>query len=229
MNTSPAPPPLPPRAALARVTIYLALLGAVTLFTSALEAVAFIRHGGNLSLGTPAAGVLIWVVARLAWKGKRGAWNTIAVLAPLAAGAWLGALVAVTLTTPWNLLVLFFRTGTWGPATGVTFLATVALLILLARDTHRHSFLAQRSLWTKPAVLSAASLLPTAALVGLLLLALQGSWTKPAVELARQQQGDGYSYRIQSWHQESRSGQVHGRATVIAFNDTEIRTIDVEW
>ncbi len=229
MNTPPAPLPLPPRAALVRVTVNLVLLGAVTLFTSALEVVAFIRHGGNLSLGTPAAGVLIWVVARLAWKGKRGVWNAIAVLAPLATGAWLGALVAVTLTTPWNLLVLFLRTGVWGPVTGATFLITLTLLALLARDTHRHSFLARKSKWTNPPILTAASLLPTAVLVGLLLLLLQGSWTKPAVELARQQLGDGYDYRIQSWHQQSQSGQVHGRATVIAFNDTEIRTIEVEW
>ena len=61
------------------------------------------------------------------------------------------------------------------------------LLALLARDTHRHSFLAQKSKWTNPPILTAASLLPTAVLVGLLLLLLQGSWTKPAVELARQQ------------------------------------------
>ncbi len=229
MNPSPALPPLPPRAALARVTASLFLLGAVNLLTSALEVVTFIRHGGTLSLGTPVACLLIWVVAGLVWQGKRGAWNTIAVLAPLAAGAWLGALAAVVLTTPWKLLVLFLRTGLWGPTTGITFLVTVTLLAQLAWDTHRHSAFPQRAKWIHPAVLTGAGLLPTAALFGILLMLLQGSWTRPAVELARQQLGDGYEFRIQSWHQQSNSGQVSGYATVIAYNDSEIRTIEVQW
>mgnify|MGYP006207211015 CR=1 FL=1 len=46
------------------------------------------------------------------------------------------ALVAVTLSTPWNLLVLFLRTGVWGPVTGATFLITLTLLALLQAARH---------------------------------------------------------------------------------------------
>jgi heme A synthase len=189
------------------------------------------KSGGQLSLTAPLGFLVLWLAAWLVWRGNRAIWNIIAWLSPLALGCLLGACLAIGLGMPWKLLRIMATHEPVSVAGTVGYsLVAGLLLIWLAWETHQSPAAAQaRSQWTRPPALILYGTVATALFAGAILAVIQGSWTKPAVNLARKELGDKYDYYVISWHQQTKSGQTSGYAVLYAYNETELRDIKVNW
>ena len=57
----------------------------------------------------------------------------------------------------------------------------------------------------------------------------RGASAERAIAEARQKVGEGYKFNIISWNMQSSGGHSHYSGVVIAYNQTEIRQIPIEW
>ena len=144
--------------------------------------------------------------------------------------AFAGVLVIVPLGTPLDLMLAQWRLHTaQSVGSFAVGLAVIAMLIWVYRQlstSESKGVLAEAGYKTgRPtsAYVAAGILLVLAA--GLSIGFLNGETAQKAEALAEDQLGPGYSYHVSSM---SMSGD-SGRAWVVAYNDNEIKNIQVQW
>jgi len=229
------PPPLPSppgrHPAAARVVAALILFSLLEIASGVWHVLQWSKTGGQLSLTAPLGFLVLWFAAWLVWRSNRAIWNVIAWLAPLALGSLLGFGLATALAMPWKLLrVVAIHEKVWITGTVGYCLAAALLLAWLTWETDQSPVATTpRKPWFRPPALMLYGAVATALLVGAIFAIIQGSWTKPAINLARQELGDNYDYFVISWHQQTKSGQTSGHAVLYAYNETEFREIQVSW
>lgn len=229
------PPPLPSppgrHPAAARVVAALILFSLLEIASGFWHVLQWTRTGGQLSLTAPLGFLVLWFAAWLVWRGNRAIWNVIAWLSPLALGGLLGVCLAIGLAVPWKMIrSLAMHEPVSFAGTFVYSLVAGLLLIWLAWETDQsRTGTSTRSQWTRPSALMLYGAVATALMAGAILAVIQGSWTKPAIDLARKELGDRYDYYVISWHQQTTSGQTSGQAVLYAYNETEFREINVNW
>jgi len=217
--------------AAARVVAALILFSLLEIASGFWHVLQWTKTGGQLSLTASLGFLVLWFAAWLVWRGNRAIWNVIAWLSPLAMGGLLGFGLATALALPWKLLrVVAIHEKAWFAGTAGYCLVAALLLAWLTWETDQSPVATKppNPCWRPPA-LTLVVAGATALLVGSIFAIIQGSWTKPAINLARQELGNKYDYFVISWHQQTTSGQTSGTAVLYAYNETECRQIQVSW
>jgi hypothetical protein len=217
--------------AAARVVAALILFSLLEIASGFWHVLQWTKTGGQLSLTASLGFLVLWFAAWLVWRGNRAIWNVIAWLSPLVMGGLLGVCVAIGLAMPWKMLRVMAKHEPVSVAgtVGYSLLAGLLLIWLAWETDHSPAATSTRSQWTRPPALILYGAVATALLVGSIFAIIQGSWTKPAINLARQELGNKYDYFVISWHQQTTSGQTSGTAVLYAYNETECRQIQVSW
>lgn len=182
-----------------------------------------ISYRSSLNIFAVIAGVL------LVRKSMRTA-NVVSFFAAFMMAGVMGALVLFPLLVPFDFLMTMLRLSPLSLVSSV--LVGIAFLLL--------AFWVYRNL-TAPEVMEArraagvnakppiagfiAGGVLVVALFTTMTLVMHGSSSEIAIEKARAETGPGYSYYVtsMSWSGDS------GRATVTAYNDTEVRDVNVQW
>lgn len=214
-----------------RVVVGLLLFALLDLAAQAYSFVAWLKTGGTLSLTAPFSTIALGLAAWLVWRGNRVIWQVLLYLAPISFGLILGLLLAGWFFLPTRLLrVLVLH----GPASITVYLGYLLLIGLLfgwlAWEAGRvRDAAGARRTWSRAPVLTLWGVLPVLMMVRLFLLLFQGSWTHEAVAQARAQWGEAYDYQVISCHVENQGGHTSGYAVVLAYNDLELRQVEVDW
>lgn len=230
-----APPALSPSlrpAGAVRVVVGLLLFGLLDLGVQAYSLFAWVKTGGNLSLTAPFSTLALGLAAWLVWRGNRAIWSVLLYLAPIGLGLILGMVLAGWLFLPWRLLRVVALHAPDLIAVYLVYLFVVALLFgWLAWEASRffRGATPPRQVWTRAPALAAYGALPAILFIKLVLFLLQGSWTADAVALARAQLGETYDYQVMSWQMQKQGDTATGHAVVLAYNDHEIRQVQVRW
>ena len=231
MNAPPVLPPSRRSATVYRVTVGLLLFGLLDLAAQVYSVFVWLKIGGQLSLTAPFSTLALGLAAWLVWRGKRAIWSVLLYLAPFGLGIILGSALAAGLFLPWRLIRAVMVHGPEWAVVYLVYLPTIALLLgWLAWEASRFPGISpERRFWTRTPALTAYGSLPAILLVKLVLLLLQGSWTTNAVALAREQLGETYDYQVMSWHMQTQGGNTTGHAVVLAYNEHELRQVQVRW
>lgn len=182
-----------------------------------------ISYRSSLNVFAVIAGIL------LVRKSMRTA-NVVSFFAAFMMAGAMGALVLFPLLVPFDFLITMLRLSPLSLVSSV--LVGIAFLLL--------AFWVYRNL-TAPEVMEArraagvnakppiagfiAGGVLVVGLFTIMTLVMHGSSSEIAIEKARAETGPGYSYYVtsMSWSGDS------GRATVTAYNDTEVRDVNVQW
>lgn len=185
---------------------------------------------------------VLWVAAILGgillWKGRRSAAGFMAYLAAFATGSILGVFGALPFIFPPRFLSIALsvapRIWRWeiGYWCAVALLALAILRVTTsaaARQSLRGTMFAVPSRWFGPGAFIGYGLVLTACLVGAIGLFIRSVQPETAIAAARRQTGNGYEYFVTNFHVSWQNGRSTGDATVIAYNEHEIREIPVRW
>ncbi|HLC42162.1 MAG TPA: hypothetical protein VJO34_11140 [Methylomirabilota bacterium] len=98
---------------------------------------------------------------------------------------------------------------------------------VLAAIAERHP--RYTSFWRRPRGGFLAGVLLVVILVVGLSFLMHGATAQQAVTKAKEKVGEGYKFHVSSWSTRSSRGRTHVEAVVIAYNQREIKEIQVEW
>jgi len=234
-----APPLIEPRTrppAAARVAVGLVLFGLLDLIHSIVTIVSAIKWGSTYNISLSPAFIPAWFAATLVWLDKRTIWPILAYASALILGSLIGGFAGCALGLPAKLVSTLAWSGSFqfGSIMGY-FLAFGIFLIWLLLEAEGTRTLwrpAAKSTgkWLRPKACLVYSIAPTLLLTwGMLSLLLQGRWTEPAVQRARAEHGDGYDYLVTSYHFKSVNGRASYSAEVLAYNEKELKEIELQW
>ena len=224
-------------AAAGRVALGLFLFGLLDLgqdvyaLSSALKA---IKSGEGFHLNLPVTFLGIWAAALLVWLDKRVIWPILAYLSAAGLGSLVGGALVAGLGVPFKLVRAYATSEpAWFGFYAAYLVLTALFMIWVLMEARRVAWPAGSAMpptpWLKPgAFIGYGALLSGALFAGLLLL-LNGSWTRPAVERARQRLGEGYDYQVLSYNFRSVNGHTTYHAVVLAYTDTQLESIQLNW
>jgi hypothetical protein len=229
--------PCPRPTAANRVALGLFLFGFVELAEGVAEIAAFVRTGGGtLNLLTPFSFLAPWTAALLVWKDKRVIWPILSYLSALGLGGLFGTAAALGLLLPRKLVLALARCepAWFWFAAGYFVAVTIFLIWLLweigrSRSAWSRNFRLPRSRWLQPGACGVLATLPCALFVWVVILLLQGPWTRPAVERARAECGTGYDYWSLRFQVVTHNGRTRHEAVVLAYSDSELKQIPLHW
>ena len=235
-------PPLPASsagrpAAAFRVVICLVVLGLLDLAQEVASIVAAFRsfgQGGRIHLNLPIGCLVMWFGAWLVWTDKRVVWPILAYFAAAALGVLAAGGLSLGLFVPLKLLRAFMATEPyWFGFSAIYLGLSAACIVQVWREARLvewpHGSSMPRIRWLQPGAFAAYSGVLTAAVIALIMVLLYGSWTKPALERARQRMGDGYDYRLVSYNFQSVNGHTSYHAVVLAYTESQLDSIQLNW
>jgi hypothetical protein len=231
MNAPPELPPLPRNSGNIRVVVGLLLFALLDLVVQAYSVVAWLKAGGTISLTAPFSTLALGLAAWLVWRGNRVIWQILLYLAPIGFGLILGLVLASWLFLPTRFLRVLVLHGPESMTIHLGYMLLAGMLFgWLGWEAGRLRGASNpRRTWSRAPVLTVWGALPALLMVKLVLFLLQGSWTSEAIAHARGQLGAAYEYQVMSWHVQKQGGQTTGHAVVLAYNDHEMRQVQVRW
>jgi hypothetical protein len=212
------------RAILRRVGVILIAIGIVDIAFMAYCITNDLNYSSSFNVFSLIAGLFLWF-------GHLGAARLITSTAALLFSGFLVGAVALKLfLEPYGLRALRFRQDPVGSLLALLVAAAaIGLLYWIYRQLRSEPVLeARRAVGQSvgpPRVAFVIGPLIPLVLLGIMTAERHGEVGTKAIQLARAQVGAGYEFHLQSWS----SGGSSGRATVIAFNESEAKRIEVKW
>ena len=227
--------PVRPAAAI-RVALGLFLFGFLQLAEGIFSLVLSFKHGGQINLLSPFGCLWFWAAGALVWMDKRFIWPLLTYFSALSIGALTGTALGFWLGVPGKLLsALQASEPFWfWFYSGYTVAAIVFLLWLMLEGEalHAHwpaSFRRPQIKWLQPRAFLAYLVPPGLLFVWGILALLQGGWTREAVTRARDEYGGAYDYLTINYQVQTTNGHTSHQAVVIAYTESEIRKIPLDW
>lgn len=227
-------PVRPPAAT--RVAVGLFLLGFLQLVEGMFSLTLSFKSGGQIHLLAPFGFLWFWVTALIVWKDKRHIWPLLTYFCALSLGGLAGAALGFALGVPGKLLTTLRVAEPfwfWFYA-GYGLVAAVFLFWLMLEGEALHAlwpanFRRPQIKWLQPRAFLAYLVVPSVLFVWGLLALLQGRWTHEAVERARREYGSEYDYVTINYHVATRNSHTTHRAVVLAYSESELRRIPLDW
>lgn len=240
MALEPEPPPVidgparPPAAI--RVALGLFLFGFLQLAEGLISFALSFRTGGTINLLAPFGFLWFWAAGALVWMDKRIIWPLLTYFSALGLGGLAGISLGFWLGVPGRLLTAlrvaepfwFWFYSAYGLATA-GFLLWLMLQGEALQARWPASFRRPQIKWLQPRAFLAYLVLPGLLIVWGALALLQGGWTREAVSRARDEYGDAYDYLTINYHVQTTNGRTIHQAVVLAYTETEIRKIPLDW
>lgn len=156
-----------------------------------------------------------------------------AMLSSFMLAACVGAIVGMPLMFPLGYWLAVFRSGGGGALSILVVAGMLALSFWLRRELHRPEVLrAQADAGVAPPRVAPPIVvggLLSVLLVGLLFFTLRGETAKQAIQRAEQQVGGSYRFVVTHIQMRSAADRKSVFAIVAAYNDSELKTVQVSW
>ena len=171
-------------------------------------------------------------------RGSLKAARIISVFAAFISSSCAGGLFIMPFLLPFGLLLAYARNETTTILSGLLLvLLIMALLVWIYRQLTSAVVLSamdearidRSSFWRKPTMGFWVGGCLCVFLLVFMPLMLGGATAQEAKRRATDQVGQGYKFAVMSLHMSSSSGGTHVYADVVAYNNTEITNVVVEW
>ena len=227
--------PVRPVAAI-RVAAGLFLFGFLQLAEGIFSLVLSFKQGGQINLLSPFGCLWFWAAGTLVWLDKRFIWPLLTYFSALGFGCLVGGSLGFCLGVRGRLLSALQASEPFSFwfYSGYVMAAMVFLLWLMfeGETLHAHwpaSFRRPQIRWLQPRAFLAYPVLPGLLFVWGVLALLQGDWTREAVTRARDEYGGAYDYLAINYQVQTSNGRTTHSAVVLAYTDSEIRRIPLDW
>ena len=194
-----------------------------------------IAHGQGYSSSFNIFAVIAGI---LLMRGSLRTANVVASFSAFFLSGLLGALVIIPFLAPFDLMLAYLRVYPLYVMLGFFFFAcTLVLLGWIYRRLTTRPILAAiaeahpqcTKFWRRPSTGFLSGILGVIILAAMFYFMGPGARAERAIAEARKKVGDGYKFNIISWNMQSSGGHSHYSGVVIAYNQTEIRQIPIEW
>jgi len=174
----------------------------------------------------------------LLMRGSLRTANVVASFSAFFLSGLLGALIIIPFLVQFDLMLAYLRVYPLYVLLSLfLFVGTLVLLGWIYRRLTTPPILAAiaeqypqcTKFWRRPSTGFLSGILVIIILAAMFYFMGRGASAERAIAEARQKVGEGYKFNIISWNMQSSGGHSHYSGVVIAYNQTEIRQIPIEW